>query len=142
MKGINDHCNICTHRNERAAHRYTHGSAPSLCPSATPNNMRRQINAGAVVAICRYNKGKWYHNIRSQAILRTPILARNPSHSSDLVKISLGPAHTRVMRKVGLDKVRKLRVHVERVRDLGHACNLLLLLLALLLPEPLPLRLA
>lgn len=62
---------------------------------------------------------------------------------SDLVEVRvLAPTHTRVMRKIRLNKVRELRVDIQRIRDLRDARNLLVFLLVLALPEALLLGLA
>ena len=74
-------------------------------------------------------KEKWYHWVYickhrstqspdrpTSSLFLSSILTRR----LDLVEVSLGTALARVVRKVRPNEVRKLRVDVERARDLGH----------------------
>ena len=78
-------------------------------------------------------KREWYHKQSYTLFAR---LRPSPLTLLNLVKVGLWPPDTRVVCKVRLDQVRKLRVDVQRPRNLSrHTWDLRLLLPCHALPE-------
>lgn len=77
-------------------------------------------------------KRKWYHNEMKSFPQTQHCFSQT---SSNPIKVRLWSPLARVMRKVGLHQVRKLRIDVERIRNLRDPRDLLVLWS---LPELLP----